>query len=420
MMLRTERHLPRAPIALLGGGLLALCILLGGTGVAVEAAPPQMPGVQFIEAWPDVEFQLPIDVTHAGDGSDWMYVAERPGRIQRIKKWRGVGDVPQPSLFLDLTAKVYEKSQGGLLSFAFHPNFRTNKLLYVCYLASNPTPGPRGLKFKLVVAEYRSGGATAVPSSFRVVMEVLKHTAQHGGGCIRFSPTDGMLYIGVGDGNVPGADQMPKHPSQNAAGYMGKVLRIDPGAPAGGKGYGIPRGNPWMNVRGVRPEVWGYGFRNPWRFSWDARGRMWTLEPGTTGPESREWIKEVVYGGNHGWPFYEGKRVLKAPPARLKIVPTPFEYVRGSGGSTAGIGGVAYTGDRIKALKGKYIFGDFMRGEVYSVDLVDGPNRTVTGRSFQKLGDVPDVAGFGTDAQGEVYAVSTGDLGIVFTLAPDG
>jgi glucose/arabinose dehydrogenase len=429
---RLEARPPRdgSPLALravLGAGLpslclalcLALCLLLGSGGRTAEAAPPQMPGVQFVEAWPDVEFSKPVDVGHAPDGSDWMYVAERGGRMQRIQKWRGVGEVPSPSVFLDLRSKVYDKSQGGLLSFAFHPEFRSNQLFYVCYVTENPTPGPRGLAFKLVIAEYRSNGAKADPASERVVMEVLKHNASHGAGCIRFSPTDRMLYISVGDGNVPNADKLPKHPSQNAASYMGKILRIDPMGRQPGKGYAIPAGNPWPTAQGVRPEIWSYGYRNPWRFDWDDKGRLWTTEPGSSGPESREWVQEIVYSGNARWPFFEGM-LAKGPGApRGKVVPATFEYVRGTGGSTAGVGGVFYRGDRIKGLKGKYVFGDFMRGEVYALDIVDGPGGSTGGRGFAKLGDVPDVGGFGVDAQGEIYAASTGDLGIVFTLTTD-
>jgi len=411
LLRRTQ--LTGAVLALL---LVALFLL---PSALVEAAPPQFPGVQLIDAWPDVEFQEPIHVTHAGDGSDFLYVLEQPGKVKRIKKYRGAGSVPQPTLFLDLRSRVYAKSQGGLLCMAFHPRFRSNRLFYVSYLASNPNPGPQGMKFKLVIAEYRSAGAKADLSSARIVMEIPKVTAQHQGGCIGFGP-DGMLYIGIGDGNVPGAMTIQKHPSQDANQYLGKVLRIDPGARMAGNGYGIPRGNPWPNTRGVRPEIWGFGFRNPWRFSWDSRGRMWTVEPGSTGPESREWLLEVKYGGNHGWPFMEGTRVLKPVPAsqRGRITPRTFEYVRGAGNSTAGIGGFVYRGDRVKALKGKYVFGDYMSGEIYAVDLQDAGKRVV-GRNFKKVGDVPDMASLGEDEQGELYMCSNGDLGVVFTLAPN-
>ena len=414
---RTIRRTPAACALALAVGLAGLCVLLGAQVPTAEAAPPQMRGVQLIEAWPDVEFQKPVDIGHAGDGTDWMYVAERPGRMMRIQKYRGVGEVPQPKVFLDLRSTVYDKSQGGLLSFTFHPQFRSNRLFYVSYVAQNPTPGPRGLKFKLVVAEYRSQGATADPRSRRIVIEIPKQNASHGAGCIRFSPTDGMLYLSIGDGNVPGADKMPKHPSQNAASYMGKILRIDPMCRAPGKGYAIPEGNPWPTARGVKPEIWSYGWRNPWRFDWDDAGRMWAVEPGSTGPQSREWVQQVVYAGNAGWPFFEGKKANPGSP-RGKFIPAAFEYIRGTKGSTAGVGGVFYRGDRVKSLKGSLIFGDFMRGEVYALEL-SGDGASARGSNFRKIGDVPDVGGFGVDAQGEVYALSSGDLGIVFTLTTE-
>jgi glucose/arabinose dehydrogenase len=227
-----------------------------------------------------------------------------------------------------------------------------------------------------------------------------------------------MLYLGIGDGNESKDDQ-DEH-AQNPRKYLGKILRIDPSARGPqGQGYGIPKGNPWPSAPGVLPEIWAFGFRNPWRFCWDERGRMWLTEPGTTGPESREWVTQVVYAGNHGWPYMEGERVLKQPPANKRgtFVPRVFEYVRGEGGTTAGVGGYVYRGDRVKSLRGRYVFGDYMRGEAYCIQLVDQGDRVV-GQDFRKIGDVPDLASFGEDEQGEIYLCSNGDLGVVFTIAP--
>jgi glucose/arabinose dehydrogenase len=382
------------------------------------AGPPQMPSVQLIEAWPEVEFKEPIYVTHAKDGSDMLYVVEQPGRIHRIKKYRGVGDVPRPSLFLDLRSQVYARSQGGLLCMACHPDFARNRLFYVSYLAENPTPGPQDRKFKLVIAEYRSAGAQADPASRRVVLEIAKKTAQHQAGGLAFGP-DGNLYISVGDGNESKNDA-DEH-AQNAASWLGKILCIDPGGRSGGKGYAIPQVNPWRNAGGgVLPEIWAFGLRNPWRFCWDERGRMWATEPGTTGPESREWVTQVVRGGNHGWPYLEGNRVLKPPPRSKKIVPRTFEMPRGAGGgSSAGVGGFVYRGDRCKALRGRYVFGDYMRGEAYALQLVDQGGGRIVGGEFLTIGNCPDIASFGEDEQGELYLCSNGDLGLVFTVAPN-
>jgi len=398
------RSLPWLAVAAL---LLAL-----PAGVA-DAAPPQIPGVQLIEAWPDVEFAEPIMVTNGHDGSDQLYVCEQPGRVKRIKKYRGVGAVPQPSLFLDLTKKVYARSQGGLLSMACHPKFKANRLFYVSYLAKNTGPDAGVKKFKLVVEEYRAGPARADPRSARTVIEIPKKNAQHQGGHIAFGP-DGMLYIGTGDGNESENDA--EMLAQNAREWLGKILRIDPGHRTNGRGYAIPEGNPWPNNAPVRPEIWAFGFRNPWRFCWDAQGRMWVTEPGTSGPQSREWVTQVIYGRNHGWPYLEGNRRLKTPPAGKNIVPRTFEYVRGTkGGSTAGIGGYVYRGDRCKSLKGRYLLGDYMRGEVYALTLTKSGDRVI-GTGFGKIGDVPDLASFGEDEQGEIYMCSNGDLGVIFTL----
>ena len=395
---------------------LCLGLLMALPAARAEAAPPQMPGVQLVDAWPDVEFKEPIDVTNGHDGSDMLYVVEQPGTIQRIRKYRGVGPVPRPSLFLDVRSKVYARSQGGLLAMTCHPKFSSNKLFYVSYLAENPTPGPQDLKFKLVIAEYRSNGAKADPGSARIVMEIPKKTAQHQAGCIGFGP-DGMLYISVGDGNTTKDDQ--EENAQNPRKYLGKILRIDPSGRWSGKGYAIPKGNPWPDPRksgGVLPEIWAFGFRNPWRFCWDKSGKMWVTEPGTSGPESREWVTEIRYGLNHGWPYLEGNRHLKNPPKPKKFVPRSFEYVRGSGGATAGIGGYVYYGDRCKTMRGKYIFGDYMRGSVFCIDLVRQGDRTI-GTNFRTVGDVPELASFGQDEQGEIYMCAN-EMGMIFTMAP--
>ena len=409
---------PFVPLARRSAALtltLAACAtaLLLLPAVRAEAGPPQLPGVQFVEAWPDVEFKEPIEVTHAKDGSDMLYVVEQKGTVQRIQKYRGVGAVPRPALFLDIRSRVYAKSQGGLLSMTFHPQFRTNRLFYVSYLAENATPGPEDHKFKLVVAEYRSNGATADAGSARTVIEITKKTAQHQAGGIGFGP-DGMLYLGIGDGNESKDDQGEN--AQNPRKYLGKIIRIDPSGRQAGKGYSIPAGNPWPNTPGVLPEIWGFGFRNPWRFCWDARGRMWVTEPGSAGPESREWVTEVRYGGNHGWPYLEGNRKLKNPPRPKQFVPRTFEYIRGPEGSTAGIGGFIYRGDRCKLMRGKYIFGDYMRGAVYCIDLVTQGDRTV-GQDFRTVGDVPELASFGEDEQGEIYMCAN-EMGVILTITP--
>jgi glucose/arabinose dehydrogenase len=399
-----------SPAALCALGLAGLLLLPATPSVA---GPPQAPGVQLIEAWPDRTFDQPIFVVHAGDGTDFLFVGEQSGRVQRIAKYRGTPPVPAPSVYLDLSALCYPKSQGGLLGMAFHPDFRSNRLLYVSYLAEN-RGATDGRPFTLRIAEYRDAGGRADPTSARIVFEVPKKTAQHQGGWIAFGP-DRLLYIGTGDGNE-GKDDAAGN-AQSPSSLLGKMLRIDP-QPSGGRSWTVPKDNPWPAAQGVHPAVWAYGLRNPWRFCWDAGGRLWTTQPGTSGPESREWISRVERGLNHGWPFREGTRTLKAPPAGQSFVPTAFEWVRGEAGGTAGIGGHFYRGDRVKGLQGRYIFADYMLGEVYAISLPEGAGGQGTG--WQKVGDCPDCASIGEDAQGELYFCSNGDLGVIFTMAPTG
>ena len=407
-MLRVTRVLRSAAPAF----VLPLLLIAFGAPVA-DAGPAQIPGVQMVEAWPDVEFKEPVDVTAPKDGSNLVFVAEQKGTIQVLPKYRGVGPVPKPTRFLDIRSKVYARSQGGLLALCFHPKYAQNGRFYVTYTAKIANPGPGGHGFKLVLSEFQGKGTQARADSERVLMEIAKSSAQHQAGGIRFGP-DGMLYMGVGDAKEPDSAQNPRS-------YYGKILRIDPLARTGSLPYGIPKGNPWPNVNGVKPEIWGYGFRNPWRFCWDLQGRMYAVEPGTTGPESREWIMQVKYGGNHGWPYMEGTRRLKSPSKPKQFVPSVFEYVRGGNDGTAGVGGAVYRGDRLKTLRGKLIFGDYMRGEVYCIDLVtqgSGKNARAVGRNFRKVGECPELAAIGEDAQGELYFCAN-DLGLVFTLAPD-
>ncbi len=402
-------------LGLLTAFLVALAFTLQPTAVEAKE-PPRMPGLKMEEAWPDVEFTQPIRLVNAGDGSDRLFVVEKPGRILVLPKWRGVGPVAKPQVFLDWRKLCVNKAQGGVLGLAFHPAFKTNGRAFVSYLASNKDPRAPTLKFKLVVAEVAVRGDAAVSSSRRSIIEIPKKFPIHQAGHIAFGP-DGMLYVGVGDG---GSKNDKDGNAQNATSLLGKILRLDVDRIPAGKRYGIAD-NPWPRIpTQVRPEIWAFGMRNPWHFAWDSAGRMWTVEPGTTGPESREWIMQVMRAGNHGWPYFEGRRKLSALPPTVKesaLIKPVFEWVRGpGGGGTAGVGGFTYRGARIPALRGKYVFGDHMQGLVFSVDLAGASGR-VKGMNFLTLGDVPDLSAIGEDEQGELYFCSF-EAGMIFTLAP--
>jgi glucose/arabinose dehydrogenase len=395
--------------------VLSSVLLVGGLALPGLAGPAPFPGVKIVDAWPGVEFKEPVFVTHAGDGTETLYVVEMTGSVQKIAKWRGTGDVPRPATFLDVSGKVAHKQQGGLLGLAFHPQYAANGRLYVSYLAPNQDASR---PFRLRISEFTAAGGNVNPGSERVLLEVPKEMAIHQAGCIAFGPKDGNLYVGVGDG---GKKNDGDGHAQNPNDLMGKILRIDVDAKTGSLPYGIPAKNPWANQANVRPEIWAYGFRNPWRFSFDAEGNLWFGEPGTTGAGSREWFGVVERGGNHGWPYREGRRATPGvtPPASgTPFVPRVFDYERESDdASTCGIGGYVYRGDRVKSLKGRYVFADFSMGEVYAIAIAKGAGGQWTASQWSKLGDCPECASLGEDAQGELYFCSM-SAGVVMTLAP--
>lgn len=406
--------------------LAALATLL--TFSSAQAGPPELPGVEMDEAWADLTFKDPILVTHAKDGSGYVYIVERHGRVLRIKKWDRKGPVPKPTTFLDLRSQVtgVTNAQGGLLGLAFHPQFKTNKRFFVSYLRTNTERNAGANKFIYVIAEYQAAGEKANPRG-RALLGIRKTTGLHQAGGLGFGP-DGMLYIGVGD-NAEKPFSGAAHVSQNVRSPLGKILRIDVDGPKSpGKQYGIPKDNPWPNTpQRVLPELWGYGMRNPWRFSWDDQGRMWTVEPGTSskvkgppGSKTQEWVQQIVRGGNHGWPFFEGKRQLVATPPTVNprsFVPKAFAYEREGTQSTAGIGGYQYRGKAIPSMRGKYVFADYGRGAVYTLDLV-GSGAATRGTNWRLAGGMDSITSLGEDEDGEIYICSVTDEGMIWMLLP--
>lgn len=391
----------RARLALALLPLLALgaSLPLWLTPTDAVAAPPALDGVRVVEAWPGVAFSEPIAVGHGNDGTDTLYVLEQPGVLKRIAKYRG-GPVPQPTVALDLaaTGRVYAKSQGGALGLAFHPQFRSNGRVFLSYLAKDATDAKTPFRFRISEFKLTNGAGSA--ASERVVLEIKKTRDQHQAGGLGFGP-DGKLYIGVGD-NASKDDA--ENNAQSPTTLLGKILRIDVDVP--GRPYGIPADNPWATAGpSALPEIWGYGFRNPWRFCWDAQGNLLVGEPGTGGAECREWITVCVRGGNHGWPFMEGSRPNPKRPAppNSQFVPKAFDYGRTDpDASSCAIGGTVYTGKRIPALQGRYVFADYSLGEVYALTIT-GQGAQARGSDWRLLGSATSPVSFDKDADGEIY-----------------
>ncbi|HVM01481.1 MAG TPA: PQQ-dependent sugar dehydrogenase, partial [Acidimicrobiales bacterium] len=334
------------------------------------------------------DFDQPLGLA-VRTGDDALYVVEKGGRIRALR-----GDRVDPTPVLDLSGSVSSAFEQGLLGAAFSPD---GALLYVDY--TDRAGDTR-------VVEYAFEDGRAVPASARVVLAVDQPFTNHNGGHLAFGP-DGHLYISLGDGGHGGD---PDGNAQDLGTLLGSILRIDP-RPSGGRPYTVPPDNPFAGRPGARGEIWAYGLRNPWRFSFDAAtGALWIGDVGQADREEVSMAPPGSRGGeNYGWDRFEGSRPFEGDdPAGL--VPPVYDYGRDEG-NCAVTGGYVYRGERLPALRGRYVFADFCRGEVLA--LVDGDG----GMQARALGPrLESVASFGEDAARELYVLSL--AGALFRLDP--
>jgi glucose/arabinose dehydrogenase len=333
----------------------------------------------------------PLHLTHARDRTGRLFVVEQSGTIRIIQNNKLL-----PSPFLDIRSRVVFGGELGLFSVAFHPNYGKNGRFFVTYTTDE------GSGLMDVVAEYRvsPNPNLADPTEFRI-LEVPQLSPNHHGGLNLFGP-DGMLYIGLGD-SAQGGD--PLNNSQNLSSLLGKVLRIDVN---GGAPYIVPPDNPFRNTAGARPEIWAYGFRNPWRFSFDrCDGRLFL---GDVGESSWEEVDLVRRGGNYGWRLMEGTHCFNPPTGcRTAGLELPIhEYSHSVGCSVTG--GFVYRGLRFPRLGGHYVFGDFCGGPLWALTF---NGKTWTRTELLETG-LP-IASFGEDEAGELYLVDY--FGSIYRIA---
>jgi glucose/arabinose dehydrogenase len=417
------RHSSRRPrLAALGGTLLVVALLAPGSTAA--ARPPQT----------DLEFPAdavsgsgtggvvlggpttadiaveqrvggltdPVYITHAGDGTGRYFIVEQTGRI---KIWiPGSGVLATP--FLSLAGKVSGGFEQGLLGLAFHPNYETNRRLYVNFT---------NLDGDTIVREYKASLANpnrVDTDTKRLVLKQSQPAPNHNGGGIIFGP-GGYLFIGMGDG---GGD--PGNRAQDKGTLLGKMLRINVDGRTGNKGYGIPSSNPYVGERG-KNEIWQRGLRNPWRWSFDrANGNLWI---GDVGQGTWEELDRAINGSsgpgngiNWGWPVLEGSHCFNPPSGcntSGKTMPYTEYRQTDTNGRCAVTGGYVYRGERIPDLAGAYIFGDYCRGVLEAFLPRDG--RATQARALGPRVDA--LASFGKDARGELYVLSL--AGTVFQIA---
>jgi glucose/arabinose dehydrogenase len=350
------------------------------------SSPPPKSQVQ-ITLTPFVSgFSSPLDLENAGDSTNRLFVVEQAGTIRIIQNGAIV-----PTPFLDITSKVTSGGETGLLGVTFHPSFAQHPLFYVNY--TRTVSG----QLQTVIAEYQVAAGNpnlADPNSERILLIVNQPFANHNAGQLAFGP-DGMLYFGLGDGGSGGD---PLGNGQNLQTLLGKMLRIDVDHTAGTKPYAIPADNPFASGGGLQ-EIWAYGFRNPWRFSFDnATGRLFVAD---VGQDAFEEIDIVTKGANYGWNIMEGSHCFNpSSGCNMSGLTLPIIDYAHSEGDTV-IGGYLYRGSLIPALQGAYIFGDFSNGKVWMLQETTPGSWTRT----QLLSTGKPISSFGRDEAGELYAV---------------
>jgi glucose/arabinose dehydrogenase len=357
--------------------------------------------IELQNAFPALSFSRPVDVQHAGDGTNRLFIVEQQGRILVFENRSTVSEA---DLFLDIRNRVNSSgNEEGLLGLAFHPSYSTNGYFYVNYTASSPR--------RTVVSRFQRSSTdpnTAVASSELVILEFSQPFSNHNGGQIAFGP-DGYLYIATGDGGSGGD---PQNNSQNRTNLLGKILRIDIDTPADGKLYGIPEDNPYRNNdAGFREEIWAYGLRNPWRFSFDpATNMLWTAD---VGQNRFEEIDIVVKGGNYGWRIMEGFACFNPASGcdTAGLIPPVHVYERTLGVSVTG--GHVYRGSNVPALEGQYLYADFVSGRLWGLTY-DGPGK-VNNALLLETGQ--NISSFGVDQFNETYICTFS--GVIFKFKPN-
>ncbi|MEE8436465.1 MAG: PQQ-dependent sugar dehydrogenase [bacterium] len=399
--MNTEPMTPRRPRTYGCGKILpSLAVVLGLVwfGVGCRSTAPvanAQAKVSLRRVLPETSFRRPVHLAGVPDGSGDLVVVEQEGVIRRFDPGARRGS----RIFLDIRGRVATGGgEEGLLSVAFHPAYRKNRRFYVYYSAHRPR--------RSVIAGFRapfSGQGAADPSLGSALLEVSQPFSNHNGGQLAFGP-DGMLYIGLGDG---GAGGDPHGNGQNPRTLLGAILRIDVDRRDAGKRYAVPPDNPFASsAAGRRGEIWAYGLRNPWRFSFDrATGNLYAAD---VGQGSLEEVDRIVKGGNYGWNTMEGTSCFRPSGGCQKggMIPPISQYGRSMGRSITG--GFVYRGKAIQQLRGHYLFADYSSGLLWSIP--------AQGRGLRKprllLRTGLAVSSFGTGSQGELYLLDHGGGGI--------
>ncbi|MCX8057615.1 MAG: PQQ-dependent sugar dehydrogenase [Ignavibacteria bacterium] len=339
------------------------------------------------EAFPNLIFSNPVDLQSSKDGSNRLFVVEQQGRIIVFENNR---NTTVKKVFLDIRDRVAWGGEMGLLGLAFHPQFASNGYFYVNYTANNPR--------RTIISRFRVSATnpdSADKNSEFILLTFAQPYANHNGGCIAFG-SDGYLYIATGDGGSAGD---PQNFAQRLDNLLGKILRIDVNNPQPPLNYGIPPDNPLVDSvnPNIRKEIYAYGLRNPWKFSFDFQtNKLWAADVGQYDWEEIDLIEK---GGNYGWRCYEGNHPYNLAGCNGSYIFPIYEYSHVEGISITG--GFVYRGNRFTELYGKYIYGDFGSKKIWALDY-EGKKIPIN----SLIATCPQaISSFGVDDQNELYIV---------------
>jgi glucose/arabinose dehydrogenase len=379
--------------------VLVAAVLLAGcgsnsSGSAVETPRPAAGGSSTSSAAKAVRlhkvgsFDSPVFVTFPPGDTSRLFVVEKGGKVRVMRNGKTLG-----TPFLDVGDKLTTGSEQGLLSMAFAPDYASSGLFYVFYTDNDAN--------ETVVEYKRRSEDVADAGSARKLFTVQDPEPNHNGGLLLFGP-DKHLYIGIGDGGGAGDQHGPRGNAQSLDTLLGKILRIDPKA-SGDRPYTVPSDNPFVGRAGAKPEIYSYGLRNPWRFSFDR-----STDDLSIGDVGQDEVEEIDFvrkgkgrGANFGWRPFEGNNRF-APGESAPGAIRPVITEKHSAGNCSITGGVVIRDPALGAWRGRYVFGDFCRGVIQTAVLSSGKASDVTDRKLK----VSQLSSFGEDARGRVYATS--------------
>ena len=386
--------------------LLAASVFLINNQHSVKAAQgslsarKSLPQIILKTVFKTLNFDQPVFLTHAGDGTDRIFVVEKKGVIKVFSNEENPADF---KTFLDIEYRVNSgKSESGLLGLAFHPKYPENGLFYVYYNYGN-------LYSRIAEFKVSANPDSADENSERAFLELEQPYSNHNGGQVSFGP-DGYLYIGLGDGGSGGD---PDGNGQNPKTLLGAILRIDVDSRTDSLQYGIPADNPFAgNTEGWREEIWAYGLRNPWRFSFDfTTGLLYAAD---VGQNKYEEIDIITKGGNYGWNIMEGMHCYSPSSGcdTSGLILPIWEYAHNTGYSITG--GYVYRGNNpaLVDLQGAYIYGDYVTKNIWALRY-DG-NRITENRLIAECPS--NISSFGEDENKEIYVIGYDD-GTIYRIS---